>query len=204
MSLPSCLADPRIPIVVDASVVINLNATACAAAILQCLPNPFRVTTNVFAELSQGEQSGHDDAAKLRKLTDQGAFRIVRLGDPENETYRSLIEGRAADTLDDGEAATIAYAVKNHAIALIDERKATRLCSQRFPSLVIVSTVDLLLHPEVAVELGERGQRDAVLAALLEARMSVPQEHIGRVVNLIGSEQAASCPSLPRPIRTPS
>jgi hypothetical protein len=37
-------------IVIDASVVINLNATDCAAEILGAVPSPFAVTDNVRAD----------------------------------------------------------------------------------------------------------------------------------------------------------
>src|SRR5215469_16749115 len=50
--------------------------------------------------------------------------RVVQLGDDGKRVYGSLVEGTAARTLDDGEAATIAYAHEAGAVALIDEKKA--------------------------------------------------------------------------------
>jgi predicted nucleic acid-binding protein len=59
------------------------------------------------------------------------------------------VVGPAQTTLDDGEAATIAHAVALNGVALIDERKANRICTERFPELRIASTVDILVHPSV-------------------------------------------------------
>jgi predicted nucleic acid-binding protein len=43
----------------------------------------------------------------------------------------TLVIGHATETLDDGEAATISYALEHKGLALIDDRK----CAERFPSL---------------------------------------------------------------------
>ena len=55
-------------------------------------------------------------------------MRVVQLGDDGKRVYGSLVEGTAARTLDDGEAATIAYAHEAGAVALIDEKKAQAIC----------------------------------------------------------------------------
>ena len=84
---------------------------------------------------------------------------------------------------------------------LIDERKAHRICAERFPDLRVASTIDLLAHPSVGNALGGGGLADAITQALLSARMRVPAHHIEWVVGVIGSERAAECPSLPRRAR---
>jgi predicted nucleic acid-binding protein len=185
-------------VVADASVIINLNATGKAKDIISILPHRVAVTSIVLAELSVGAQRGHDDARKLQALVDDGNVDLVELGGLASELYASLVEGAGFDTLDDGEAATIAYAYENGGIAAIDERKARRLCAGRFPGLQIVWTVDLLLHESVALAFGRDSQADAVFDALQKARMQVPREFVGKIINLIGKERAALCRSLPK------
>ena len=185
-------------VVADASVIINLNATGKAKDIIAILPHRVAVTSIVLAELSVGAQRGHDDARKLQALVDDGNVDLVELGSLASEVYVSLVEGAGFDTLDDGEAATIAYAHENGGIAAIDERKARRLCASRFPGLQVVWTIDLLLHESVALALGRDLQADVVFDALQKARMQVPREFVGRLVNLIGKERAALCRSLPK------
>ena len=106
-------------------------------------------------------------------------------------------------TLDDGEAATIAHALWRDAVALIDERKARRICAERFPRLRLASTVDVLLHSLVTDALGETGQRDAIFRALRDAKMQVvPPDRMQELVRRIGPVRAAACTSLPVWART--
>ena len=68
MSSSSFLSNPRASLIADASVVINLNATARAADIIKALPNPFVVTENACAELEAGVRNGHRDYGQLLEL----------------------------------------------------------------------------------------------------------------------------------------
>ena len=178
--------------------IINLNATASAAAIIDAFPNPFFVTVHVRRELSMGQSHGHRCGQKLEALIGQGLLELARLRLGDDVVYRSLVEGGLESTLDDGEAATIAYAVGHDGVALIDERKAGRMCAARFPDLLIASTVEVLLHPLVAERLGESDQSQAIFLALRDARMHVPRDLLQDVVERIGEEAATLCPSLPR------
>ena len=201
MSSSKFRIDPEAVLVADASVVINLNATACASEIIRALPNRFVVTDNAFAELEDGTRNGHDDAQQLWALIDAGLAQLVRPGPAGSTVYESLVTGSTLRTLDDGEAATISYAQETAGIALIDERKARSLCAGRFPGLRVASTVDLLIHETVALALGPQGQIDALVNALTRARMRVPTEQLTIVKKLIGAERAASCMSLPKVAR---
>ena len=201
MSSSSFLDKPQTPIIIDARVVINLNATGRAHEILAAFPNPFLVTVNAAAELADGARNGHTDSAALQHLVNRGALRTVALDPPDLAVYETLIEGSAAQTLDDGEAATIAFALGASAMAIIDERKARNICASRFQGLHVFSTVDLLLHDALHKALGQTGQIDAIVAALRGARMRVPPDKVTGVVALIGEVNAATCHSLPRAVR---
>ena len=106
-------------------------------------------------------------------------------------------------TLDDCEAATIVYAIAQNAIPLADERRANRLCAERFPQLRVGCTVDIFTHPEILQSLGTEALADAVFNTLSHGRMRVFPHHIEWVIGLIGTECAALCTSLPGSVRLP-
>ena len=187
-------------IVADTSAIINLNATGRAEEIFALFSSPPVVTESVRFELQAGRIRGHQDIVGLETLVRRGACRIVEIGRGA-AIQRSLVEGRAGDTLGDGEAATVAYAAAYGQAAMMDDKKARRICEDRFPAIPVVATVELLLHPAVKSALGEDGQADAIVAALQRARMSVPMEWVADVVAMIGKDRAASCPSLPASAR---
>ncbi len=201
MKPPCSLDKPSIPIVVDTSVCINVNATGYAMGILAALPHDLLMVDIVSQELTNGRCKGRTDADHTLGLIEAGLLKIVRLGEVGLCHFEQLVSGRAEQTVDDGEAATIAFAIETQAIALIDERKATRICAERFNGLSVASTVDLFAHPDVQRSLGQEALMEAVFSALQKARMSVQSHHLDWVVNLIGPERAARCRSLPRSIR---
>lgn len=102
------------------------------------------VVDEVLLELGAGRRSGNNDADALSVLASGNHIQIVRLGDMGLEQFRDLTAGGASQTLDDGEASTVSYAIEHEAIAMIDERKANRICAERFPGLQIGCTVDML------------------------------------------------------------
>jgi predicted nucleic acid-binding protein len=201
MRSPTFLTDPRIPLVADTSTVINLIATGCAPAIIRALPNPIVAVDVIPGELDTGRQRGRHHADRLQELVEAGHIGIVSLGEAGWLHFETLVAGPAPQTLDDGEAATIAYAAERGAVAIIDERKGTRLCGSHFPELGIVTTMDVLLHPDIRRTLGEAAFAGAVFAALREARMAVFPHNLDEILRIIGAERAAQCPSLPKRFR---
>ena len=124
-----------------------------------------------------------DDQSPAMKRSDGGRFDYCwsHIGgsdrDPKGKSFRALVLGDTADTLDDGEAATIACAIEMGAVAVIDERKAKRICQILYPTLVVGSTVDVLALDRVVQRLGEERLAEAVYKALSGARMRVLPEH---------------------------
>ena len=196
----SCLDERPTPVVVDTSVIINLNATGCAHAILQALPSRCVVVEQVSLELQVDRRTGRRNAKALGMLLDQQLVELAELGDAGRSHFVNLVSGSAAQTLDDGEAATIACAIERQAVALIDERKAIRICAERFPNLTVGCTVDVFAQRQVQTALGPR-LADAVFNALDRGRMRVPDQYGRWVVDLIGQERAALCRSLPKRFR---
>ncbi len=201
MECRSCLNDPAALVVADASVAINLNATGFADSILDALPNRFVVVEEVALELENRQRHGRNDADALNTLVAADRVDIVRLGNLAKEYFTVLVSGPTVETLDDGEAATIGFALEQSATALFDERKARRLCAERFGALAIGCTVDLLTHDRIELALGHNKLVEAVFNALKHGRMRVLPQHVDWVVDLIGPERAAQCASLPRSVR---
>jgi predicted nucleic acid-binding protein len=197
----SCLIDPTAPVVVDASTVINLNATTYGPRILKAIPNPFIITDVVHGELLEDRRNARHDGQLVAELVASGLISVAKLDDLTESHFEDLVIGRGDATLDDGEAATIAYGVEKGAITLIDERKATRLCGERYPRLTVGNSLDVLAHGAVLAELGDDGTADAIFKALRLARMRVPPAALQWVMKLIGSERAAMCECLPRTSR---
>lgn len=195
------LVDPAVPLVADASAIINLIATGCAPKIISAVPSRIVAVDVIRDELENGRVRGRKDTDRLRELVTAGHIEIVTLVNGAWQYFEQLVVGPAVDTLDDGEAATIAHAVEHGGIAIIDEKKATRLCGERFPALRLLSTVDVLLHPNVRRQLGKDALRVAVLAALRDARMAVFPHQLKQIVHLIGMERATQCRSLPKSFR---
>lgn len=186
--------------IADASVWINLIATERAHVVLRATPVPLRITDVALAELERGRLKGRQAADEMAALLHMGLTEVVALADEDEALFLSLVSGTAADTLDDGEAATLACAHRLGVSALIDEKKATQIAARRFETLQVLSTVDLLLSPEVRAACGS-DLGDALFGALTGARMRVPDHHADEVVRVVGVERARSCNSLPARLR---
>lgn len=198
---PPSLPEHPTLLVADTSVVININATGCAQGLLKALPYRIAVVDVVVDEINGGLRKGREDAAQLAQLVASGLIEVVSLNPQGLDHFEALVIGPSGGTLDDGEAATIAFAANAGACALIEERKARRLAADRYAAVRLGCTVDLLRHPDVARALGIGGVADAVYGALSGARMRVLPHHIEWVVGTIGDQRAASCPCLPEGIR---
>jgi predicted nucleic acid-binding protein len=188
-------------IVADASVWINLVATGQADRVLRTLTQQLVITDVAFGELVRGRPKGRKAADAVASLIHMDLVRVIALEAADEPVYLSLVSGAASETLDDGEAATLACAHRLLACALIDERKATRLAAQRFSHLDVRSTTDLLLDPEVRSAFGDNALADALFNALTDARMRVPDHHSAEIVRILGSERLARCYSLPARLR---
>ena len=202
MARRSCLDGRAGSVFADTSVVINLHATGRAEAILRALPNRIVVVEEVVREIEEGRRTGRTDSGALEGWIAAGLVETARLGAAGMAHFGGLVIGRAAETLDDGEAATVAGALERDAVALIDERKAVRICGDRFPHLLTACTVDVLAQRDVQAACGRDGLAEAIFGALQRGRMRVPEHYGPWVVDVIGPERAARCRSLPRRFRS--
>jgi len=193
---------PEPPLVADASVWINLIAGGRALDILRALSRPTIIPSIALRELERGRDKGRSAAKGLVTLIGAGHVTVVDLPRAAEDVYLSLVAGRASQTLDDGEAATLAIALDLGATALIDERKAIRIAATRFPGLTIATTTDLLLSERVRSVLPPPDLSDALFATLTEARMRVPDHLLDKVCTCLGPDKIRLCLSLPARVRS--
>lgn len=190
-------------LVADASVWINLVAGGRAADIVRVLATRPQIPRIALAELERGRHKGRQTAAALSEMVSKGLIAVADLPEAAEETYLTLVAGSVSQTLDDGEAATLALALEMGAVAVIDERKAITLARTRFPELQVISTTELLLSDIVRSILSDEELGGVLYAALRDARMRVPDNFLSAVCAYIGEERASDCLSLPARVRQP-
>lgn len=201
MTFSSCLTDRDSILVLDASVIINLLATGYASAILQAVPAPIVVTDNVIREIELGAVNGRPEPKQLLELIHNQILKREELSGIALEHFFDLVSGSTAASLGDGEAATLALAHCNGFTAGIDEKKATKISSERFENLRLITTVDILAYEPVRISLGDEALAKATLQALKNARMQVRENQFDWIQGLIGCENVSLCPSLRRLIK---
>jgi len=202
MTPPSSWPDAHIPIILDASAVINFNGSGAARSILGALRQEIVVAEDVIEELARGTANGRRDAELLEELIAQRIVARRALGASGLALFETLTIGASATTLEDGEAATIALALEIGGAAVIDESKGRRLAAQHAPGVPLIASIEVFCHPLVQGALGV-ALADAVFGALQYARMQVLASHHAWIAALIGSERLPLCLSLPRAVRQP-
>lgn len=160
-------------------------------------PAELVITTTALGELESGRTKGRQTAAEVARLIEVGLIREVSLSSTDEAVFLDLVAGPTSLTLDDGEAATIAYALGSGTGALIDERKATDLCGDRYPALMVMSTTDLLLADPILSSFQADDLSECLFLALTVARMRVPERHLAGVCELLGPDRCRECRSLP-------
>lgn len=198
MTFSSCLTDEDSALALDASVVINLLATGHPVPILRALAVPIVVADNVMREIERGAMNGRHELDLLARMIDDQVVRVAELEDQALQTFFDLVSGNASESLGDGEAATLAFAYGMGCAAAIDEKKATRLAAERFESLKLITTVDILARDTVRTSLGDTLLADATFRALRLARMQVREHQFDWVARIIGTENVETCSSLKR------
>ncbi len=193
---------PEPPLVADASVWINLVAGGRAIDVLRTLSKPTIIPSIALGELERGRDKGRSAHDSLTPLIAAGYVTVIDLPAEAEDVYLSLVAGRATQTLDDGEAATLALALHLGATALIDERKAISIAAARFPVLTVATTTDLLLSAQVSTVLDAEQLADVLFAALIEARMRVPDHLLDEVCACLGFDRTQLCLSLPARARS--
>lgn len=201
MMPPSSWPDASLPIVLDASAVINLNGSGAAREILVALGHDVVVAEEVVEDLARGKANGRRDAEFLEGLIASRLARRQALASPSLALFETLTIGPSAATLDDGEAATIALALEIGGAAVIDESKGRRLAARAAASVPLIGSIEVFCHPLVRSALAG-AVADAVFGALQQSRMQVLATHHDWVADLLGPERLQLCLSLPHSVRS--
>lgn len=184
-------------VVLDTSVVLNVLASGGAARLLESSGYTFWVPTPVLREVTSEPHPSTSESNSLRALLDLGLLREIAPEGDTLETYLSLASAPSPDGLEDGESAAIAVAESLGCFTALDDRKARRIATARRPSDVPMCSLDLFKNLEGHANFANGELCDMVFNSLRLARMRVMHTHMEWVVQLIGTERARQCSSLP-------
>lgn len=193
MTLSTSLHSAGRTLVLDASAIINLLAIepAVAREILRATKARVVASQRMAAKEICWDPRDRKKriGARLDELADGRLIEFVSIDGMEQEFVDFCFE------VDDGEAATMAYAARSQAVAVLDDVAARRVAERA--AIEIAWTSDLLLGPQALAALGEGVLAQALFDALRFGRMRVAQHHVARIVALIGLGRARECRSLP-------
>ena len=182
------------PLVIDASVAINLLGTGRPADLLRILGHRVIIEETTYKEVDRNPFNGNSGHDSLDDLVSKGLLHLERLSNEGYELFLELTGANPPNDLGDGEAATIAHAIITGGIPLLDEKKGSRIARER--GLAVISTLDLFRSQQILGTMRKEDLADTIYAALINARMRVPPDHRRWIVDLIGVERAASCSCL--------
>jgi predicted nucleic acid-binding protein len=200
---PSRLPDGEATLVLDASAALNLLGSGRAAVVLRTIGRKMVMVEEAAREVEHDPLGRGPGSAAIEALVAARLLRVVSLSPAACDLFANLIAAPSPDGLDDGEAATIAYALDTGGIPVLDEKKATRIVAT-FPSPAPLCTLDLLSHPDLGAILGHTGLADAVHSAIQHARMRVQPLFRPWVVSLVGIERLRDCASFSQRWLVPS
>lgn len=201
MAQHSLFANRGRHVCVDTSVLINLDSSGFGAQLLRSFDGRIVIARGVELELCASGARGRALLGELKVWAADNLIRIVEMDEEGESLFETLISGSSAQTLDDGESATIVCAHQLQGIAVIDDRKAGRICKERFPAVPVASSVDVFRHAQTTRSLSADQLREAVYNALHHARMSVSHADLSWVTELLGADRADHCTSLPAAAR---
>ena len=145
--MPITVTSPPPSLLLDASCLLNLYATALLREFAGTLPYQFAVADYVLEQealytwlTDPAGTREKREPVDLTPLVREGLIQVMRLENLEEElTFVDL-----AASIEDGEAVTAALAFHRGCSVAIDDRKERRVLEERVPTVQLVSTLDLL------------------------------------------------------------
>jgi hypothetical protein len=163
--------------------------------VLRAIPNEIVLPETVVAELNHETSYANGENGFIQRLISENVVKVVQMDDAAARLFEMMI--RSPGSLDDGEAATIAVAVSQGFIPIVDERKGRGRAQSLMNGQAPAWSLDLLVHPAVQSKLVGDGYIEAVYLALRKGRMRIDEERCEAVARLIGFERALACNSFP-------
>lgn len=181
-------------VVVDASVLINVLASGYAKEILIAYPDRLLVVDQVVHEVrfDPVDPVREPSPKTLEPFISERLLYRMSLSAEGLESMLELTMAPRPDDLHDGEAASIALAHEIGARVATDDKKAQRVCSERFPKIGLISSVEVFRHASVRAALGGR-LAEALMCAISRGRMRVPKPEREWVKGVL-QELAEHCP----------
>ena len=195
MTFSGSLTSAKTHLILDTSVLINLNASQHGESIVAAIPYDILVPRIVLEELTRPTEKSGGGEGFANTLFSKGLAQAVPLSDNESIIYERLTAGEIS--LGDGEAASIAMAAVRGFCVAIDDGKARDHATSLFETIDLCWSIDLMLHPEVVSVIACEIICEALFLALRDGRMRIHESHCETVVNIIGRDHARQCPSLP-------
>jgi len=193
---PSKLHSGHKKLILDASVLINILGTGLSDVILKGLNRIVLVDEIALREVTIDPFSRKGPAEVLGGLRKSGLIEVINMGSEAYDLFIGLTGGDPPDDLDDGEAATLAQAAFGNYVAVIDERKATRIAGSCFPNIALLNSLDLLTSQDLLRENGRDAVANLVYLALRNSRMRVASSERQWIFDLLGDNRARECASL--------
>lgn len=195
MTYSSSITKDPTPLVLDTSVLINLHACRCGERILSSLPNSILLPEIVVSELTHETSRRNGEHQFVQYLVANKIVEVAELDERGYEIFGDLVLG--SPSLGDGEAATIATAARLKCLPVVDDQKGRNMSQPYLPDKGPAWSLDLICHPQVVAELGDRLFTEALFHALHDGRMRIREDRCDYIVSLIGPQRAIECPSLP-------
>jgi hypothetical protein len=181
-------------LILDTSVVLNLVGTGNPRLIIRHLPTQAFMPQAVLREVQREPQAAKESS--LADLLHDGSISLIECTAEMTELALVLAGAPAPDDLDDGESYAISCAVCSGAAIGVDDQKARRILTTRWPQLDQYFSVDLITIAAAQGKLQSDQHAELVYLALKNTRMRVPKNRRVEVIRLIGRERARECPSL--------
>lgn len=164
------------PLVLDASVIINLLGSEHAAEVLGAIDVSIVVEERTLKEIKRHPISGRSHVDELNALIAKGLIRVVRMTGEAYEIYLGLIDDASPSSLGDGESAAIAIAATFGHCVVLDDRKARRVFGERYPNTPLLSTIRLFVGAGENCSVVSAKFEKIVELALSNSRMGIPNE----------------------------
>ena len=190
------LADINKPLVLDASVVINLLGTGQVKEILNALGHQCIIEVSALKEINRDPITQKPAEEILNQLAAEELLVTTQMEPAEEELFLQLVSGSLEESLDDGEAATIAVGRARDIIIVLDERKGSNIVRARFEKTRLINTLDLFQSKALSSRFSSEEIADLVYSALIYSRMRVPKSYRDWIVDLIGENRARECSSI--------
>jgi predicted nucleic acid-binding protein len=134
------------PVILDNNCISNFYYANSLRSILTLWPpGTFKIPLRVYNEASNWPEHGKEVGGIIRELADNNVIEIVNINDDSDAEVNYYIQLRlVAPVLGEGESESIAIAKSREYVVATDDGLATERCKDLFPSVVVVTTADVL------------------------------------------------------------